>query len=121
MGELTALLDGTRHGDRAALDSLFALMYDELHRLAHARLARSERPAQLDTTSLLHESYLRLLRAGQLDVADKAHFLAYSAKVMRSIIVDYARKCHAERRGGAPRKSRSIPISRSRWRPPKPS
>ena len=100
MSQLTALLDAAKGGDRAALDNLFSLMYAELHRLAHLRLTRSERPALLDTTSLLHESYLRFLKAGELDVVDRAHFLAYAAKVMRSIIVDFARKRQAERRGG---------------------
>jgi ECF sigma factor len=76
MGQLTSLLDAARRGDRAALDDLFSLMYPELHHLAHMRLTRGERPGQLDTTSLLHESYLRLLNAGQLDVVDRSHFLA---------------------------------------------
>jgi RNA polymerase sigma factor (TIGR02999 family) len=101
MGELTALLDAARQGDRQALDRLFSLMYADLHRLAHLRLTRSERPTQLDTTALLHESYLRFVGLGQLDVADKGHFLGYAAKVMRSIIIDFARKRLAERRGGS--------------------
>jgi RNA polymerase sigma factor (TIGR02999 family) len=100
MSQLTALLDAAKRGDRAALDELFSLMYAELHQLAHMRLTRSERPTQLDTTSLLHESYLRFLKAGQLDVVDRSHFLAYAAKVMRSIVVDFARQRQAERRGG---------------------
>ena len=100
MSQLTVLLDAARRGDRTALDDLFSLMYAELHRLAHLRLMRNERSTQLDTTSLLHESYLRFLNAGQLDVADRSHFLAYAVKVMRSIVVDFARKGQAERRGG---------------------
>jgi RNA polymerase sigma factor (TIGR02999 family) len=98
--QLTALLDAARRGDKAALDDLFSLMYAELHQLAHIRLTRDQRSAQLDTTSLVHESYLRCLKAGQLDVEDRAHFLGYAAKVMRSIIVDFARQRRAERHGG---------------------
>jgi RNA polymerase sigma factor (TIGR02999 family) len=98
--ELTALLQAARRGDKAALDDLFSLMYAELHQLAHNRLSRNKRTPQLDTTSLVHESYLRCVKAGQLDVEDRAHFLAYAAKVMRSIIVDFARRRHAERHGG---------------------
>ena len=100
IANLKALLDAARGGDRGALDELFSLMYSELHRLAHARLTRNERHVQLDTTSLVHESYLRCLKAGQLDVVDRSHFLAYAAKVMRSIVVDLARQRQAERRGG---------------------
>lgn len=102
-GEITnlkVLLDAARAGDRPALDELFSLMYSELHQLAHARLTRDERPVQLDTTSLVHESYLRCLKAGQLNVVDRSHFLAYAAKVMRSIVVDLARQRRAERHGG---------------------
>ena len=98
--QLTALLQAARRGDKAALDELFSLMYAELHQLAHIRLSRNERTAQLDTTSLVHESYVRCEKAGQLDVEDRAHFLAYAAKVMRSIIVDFARQRRAERHGG---------------------
>jgi RNA polymerase sigma factor (TIGR02999 family) len=98
--ELKALLDAARCGDKAALDELFSLLYRELHQLAHARLARDRHTQQLDTTSLVHESYLRCLKAGALDVVDRAHFLAYAAKVMRSIVVDVARRRQAECRGG---------------------
>jgi RNA polymerase sigma factor (TIGR02999 family) len=97
---LKALLDAARSGDKAALGELFSLTYSELHRLAHARLTRGQRPMQLDTTSLVHESYLRCLKVGQLNVVDRSHFLAYAAKVMRSIVVDVARQRQAERHGG---------------------
>jgi RNA polymerase sigma factor (TIGR02999 family) len=98
--ELKSLLDAARRGEKPALDELFALMYRELHHLAHARLARDRASPVLDTTSLVHESYLRCLKAHALDLADRAHFLAYAAKVMRSIVVDVARSLQAERRGG---------------------
>ena len=99
IGELKGLLDAARRGERSALDELFSLLYRELHQLAHARLARNK-GSPLDTTSLLHESYLRCLKARSLDVVDRSHFLAYAAKVMRSIVVDVARQRQAERHGG---------------------
>src|SRR5262245_62435898 len=101
MSQITLLLDAVKHGDRDALDDLFSLLSSDLHHLAYVRLMGGARPAMLDTTSLVHESYLRFLKAGHVEVADKSHFLAYSAKVMRSIIVDFARKRAADRRGGA--------------------
>jgi RNA polymerase sigma factor (TIGR02999 family) len=75
--------------------------YTELRRLARARLARGGRHTLLDTTALVHESFLRLQRAGDLPVNDSEHFLAYAAKTMRSVVVDYARRRNAERHGGA--------------------
>lgn len=73
--------------------------YMELHRLARARLAAGGRYTLLDTTALVHESFLRLQRADHV-VDDSQHFLAYAAATMRSVIVDYVRKRKAERRGG---------------------
>jgi RNA polymerase sigma factor (TIGR02999 family) len=75
-------------------------MYQELHSLAHARLKQSSRIRPLDTTELVHESYLRLLKSSRVDITDRAHFFAYAAKVMRSIIVDFVRLRRAERWGG---------------------
>jgi RNA polymerase sigma factor (TIGR02999 family) len=81
-------------------EELFSVLYDDLRRLAHQRLRRSEPITLLDTTSLVHETYLRVFRASTLDVSERARFLAYAARVMRSIIVDFVRRRHAERRGG---------------------
>jgi RNA polymerase sigma factor (TIGR02999 family) len=78
---------------------LFELMYADLRRIAHARL-RDGRPDTLDTTSLVHESYLKLVGQQALPVTDRHHFFAYAARVMRSVIVDMARARLAERRGG---------------------
>jgi RNA polymerase sigma factor (TIGR02999 family) len=79
---------------------LFAIMYQDLRRLAHVRLQRNEPITLLDTTSLVHETYLRVLKSGQVDAAERPRFLAYAAQVMRSVIVDFIRLRHAERRGG---------------------
>ena len=79
---------------------LFAELYDDLRRLAHARLQRNEAITLLDTTSLVHETFLRVLKAGQIESSERTRFMAYAARVMRSIIVDFVRKRHAERHGG---------------------
>jgi len=100
MRELAGLLHAARQGDRAAIDQLCALLYQDLHQIAHARLQRHERMLLLNTTVLVHESYLRLLHAGHLNVTDRSHFLAYAARVMRAIIVDFVRQRLAHRRGG---------------------
>jgi RNA polymerase sigma factor (TIGR02999 family) len=79
---------------------LFAALYQDIRRLAHARLQRNEPMTLLDTTSLVHETFLRIVKAGRVEAAERPRFLAYTAQVMRSIIVDSVRQRHAERRGG---------------------
>jgi RNA polymerase sigma factor (TIGR02999 family) len=88
------------HGGSEATQELFALLYQDLRRLAHARLQRNEPITLLDTTSLVHETYLRVLKSGRVEVLERPRFLAYAAQVMRSVIVDFVRQRHAERRGG---------------------
>ena len=100
MGELTQLLQAMREGEGGAVDRMFALTYAELRDLAHKRVQLSNPVTVLDTTSLVHECYLRLVRLGQLNAKDRSHFLAYSARVMRSIVVDLMRQRLAQRRGG---------------------
>jgi RNA polymerase sigma factor (TIGR02999 family) len=74
--------------------------YDEMRRLARARLAGGGGYTLLDTTALVHESFLRLQRVNHIQVNDSQHFLAYAASTMRSVVVDYVRQRKAERRGG---------------------
>jgi RNA polymerase sigma factor (TIGR02999 family) len=100
MGEFTQFLKDAKAGDQSAINAIFELTYRELHALAHARLQRGGKITVLDTTSLVHECYLRLTRTGQLEVRDRPHFMCYAARAMRSIAVDYARRRHAQRRGG---------------------
>jgi RNA polymerase sigma factor (TIGR02999 family) len=100
MAELALLLEGVRQGDRQAVDELFATLYGDFRQIAHARLRKSAPLTLVETTVLVNESYLRLVRAGKLAVNDRIHFLAYAARVMRSIIVDLVRERMAERRGG---------------------
>lgn len=99
-GDLTALLVRAREGDAAAIDELFAESYPMLQRLARARLAGHRRTPTLDTGSLVHEAYLRFVSSGRLRIEDRVHFQRWVGRVMRSVIVDLARKRLTERRGG---------------------
>lgn len=83
-----------------AVDALFAAAYRDLRRMAHARLRDGGRNTLLDTTVLVHESYLRLARVPDLQFPDRAHFLAYAGRAMRSIIVDLVRQRASERADG---------------------
>jgi RNA polymerase sigma factor (TIGR02999 family) len=98
---LTDLIHRAQRGDGAAVDSLFQSVYPELRRMAAARLRRHRRNTLLDTTELVHESYMRFVQAGRLAVEDRAHFMGYAGKIMRSVIVDTVRERQAQRRGGA--------------------
>lgn len=82
------------------LDAVFAEHYDELRRMARARLAGGGRNTVLDTTSLVHESFLRLCGLDEQTFPDRARFFVYAGKVMRSVIVDLARQRKALRHGG---------------------
>ncbi len=97
----TAQLGLARGGDRAASDSLFAPVYDQHHRLAHAQLAaHGSAGATLNTTVLVHEAYLRLAGPAGITAEDRAHFFNLAARVMRHVIVDFARRRDADKRGG---------------------
>jgi len=100
MGQVTLLLSAIGQGQQEALGQLYELLYPELRRLAHSRIRRSGDITLLDTTSLVHESYLRFEKSGALALADRAQFMAYAARVMRSVVVDAVRHRQAERRGG---------------------
>ncbi len=100
MSELTVLLAAARQGDEHAAGQAFTLLYKDLHQLARARLRQHRTMTLLDTTSLVHEAYLRVVGTASLVVEDRHHFFAYAARVMRSVIVDFARARVAERRGG---------------------
>jgi RNA polymerase sigma factor (TIGR02999 family) len=89
-----------KRGARSTLAECLPVFYDEMRRLARSRLAGGHYTL-LDTTGLVHESFLRLQRVKNIDVNDTQHFLAYAASTMRSVVVDYVRQRSAERRGGA--------------------
>jgi RNA polymerase sigma factor (TIGR02999 family) len=85
------MLERLRAGDESALPELVGALYDELHRIA-ARQLRGERPSHtLQATALVHEAYLKLIGDKQRGFADRAHFLAVASRVMRQVLVDYAR------------------------------
>jgi RNA polymerase sigma factor (TIGR02999 family) len=99
-GDVTGLLIKLRQGDKSALDTLIPLVYGELRRVASARL-RGERPGQsLQTTALVHETYLRFVDLHRLTLENRTHFFAVAARLMRQILVDHARRAHADKRGG---------------------
>jgi len=98
--QVAALLAAVRRGEAGAAEQLFGLLYPDLRQLAHGRLRRSGKFTLLDTTELVHESYLRLYKAGSLEAGDKGQFMAYAARVMRSVVVDFVRRREADRRGG---------------------
>jgi RNA polymerase sigma factor (TIGR02999 family) len=98
--EITALLVAMREGDAVARDRLFRLVYQELHARAHRQLSRSRPGDTLSTTALVHETYLKLVGSAHQTYLDRTHFLAVAARAMRQILVDYARRRVAEKRGG---------------------
>jgi RNA polymerase sigma factor (TIGR02999 family) len=97
---LTNLLALAAQGERAALDRVFEVLYPDLRRIAHARLREQGGVAHLNTTALVHESFLRLIGVSELALADRRHFFTYAAKTMRHIIIDFAREHLSQRRGG---------------------
>ena len=102
MIDVTALLRRAREEQgNAALNEIVEALYPDLHRMARARLAKNGTLTLLDTTSMLHETYERLCKSAQIDAECSGQYMAYASRVMRSVIVDFARKRSAERRGGA--------------------
>ncbi len=97
---ITRLLQQAAEGDRAALDQVYSSLYPELKRVARSRLRQQGRGDSMGTTTLLHESFIRLVHASNLRLQDRRHFFAYAARTMRHIIIDSAREHLADRRGG---------------------
>ncbi len=96
---VTALLRAYREGDRQAFDRLVALVYGDLRRIARAQLRRGPAPRTLDTTGLVHEAWLKLAGASGAAYQDRGHFLAVAARAMRQVVIDYARRKLAAKRG----------------------
>ena len=99
--QITRLLASVRNGDRRAIDSVFNLVYAELHQSARRQLARARPGQTLNTTVLVHEAYLKLVDSASANWADRGHFFAVAAKAMRQIIIDYARQASRKKRGGS--------------------
>ena len=97
--DITQWLSAARDGDRVALDRVLATLYRELHSMARRQLG-NQNGHTLDATGLVHEAYLRLVGRADAQFEDRAHFFAYAASAMRSVVVDYARQRLAVKRGG---------------------
>jgi len=97
--ELDALIQRADNADPAAVDALFALLYQELHRLAEASLRRVGGSLTLGATTLLHEAYLNITGRDEVAFPDRARFLAYGSRAMRGLVIDYARRRQAKKRG----------------------
>lgn len=102
-GDVTQLLVAYREGDRGAFDRLVPLVYEDLRRIARGHLRRWRPGETLDTTALVHEAYLKLVDQSRADWRDRSHFLAVCARAMRHVVVDYARRRAAAKRGGGAR------------------
>ena len=97
-GPISQLLDKWRAGDSEALSALVPLVYADLRRLAHRYLQQQRPDHTLQSTALVHEAYLRLAKQEKMRFENRAHFFAVSARMMRQILVDYARNQHAAKR-----------------------
>ena len=104
MNEVTQVLDRIQKGEPSAAEALFALVYDELRKLAAGHMANEALGHTLDATALVHEAYLRLVGpAGDRTFANRRHFFAAAAEAMRRILVDSARRKQALKRGAGPK------------------
>lgn len=96
----TELLVRLKKGEEGIYDKLYPLIYEELKQLAYAHMSRQEPDHTLTKTELVHEAYLKMIDQTKIDFTDKSHFLAIASRCMRQILIDYARKKHAKKRGG---------------------
>jgi len=96
--EFSLLLQAWSQGNKSALDRLIPMVYDELHRLAHHYLAMEKAGHSLQTSALVNEAYIRLVDASRMHWRDRAHFFGIAAKLMRQILVDFARKRSYQKR-----------------------
>src|SRR5678810_1445093 len=100
--QITQLLAEWRDGNQSALDELYPLVYDELRRLARRDMSRERKGHTLQTTALINEAYVRLVDQKNVQWANRSHFFAISAQIMRRILIDHARRhAYAKRGGGA--------------------
>ena len=98
--DLTTLLASAEQGDRAAADALFTALYEELRRMARRELSRRGAGVTLGATTLLHTAYLDISGREGAAFPDRNRFMAYASRVMRGLIIDYARSRQAQKRGG---------------------
>ncbi|NGP89471.1 sigma-70 family RNA polymerase sigma factor [Fodinibius halophilus] len=98
--DTTKLLLRLGEGEQGIYDQLYPIVYEELRRLAYAQMRRQASDHTLSKTELVHEAYLKMINQSQVNYNDKSHFLAVASHCMRQILIDYARKKQAEKRGG---------------------
>lgn len=103
MGDVTQLLAEWVQGDRGALDQLMPIVYSELRKIAGSYLRRERAGHTLQSTALVHEAWLRLVKQDAASFAGRRQFFALAARMMREILVDHARRANAEKRGGGAR------------------
>ena len=101
--DITDLLIAHRQGDQRAFERLVPLVYEDLRRIAHHQLARHRRDTVLDTTALVHETYLKMVDQTRVEAGDRTHFLAIASRAVRQVIVDHARTQQAVKRGSGRR------------------
>jgi RNA polymerase sigma factor (TIGR02999 family) len=97
---MSSLIASAESGDRRAADALFASLYSELHGMARRQLARQGGGVTIGATTLLHEAYLDISSRDGTTFPDRGRFMAYASRVMRGLIIDYARRRQAQKRGG---------------------
>ncbi len=98
-GEITRLLDSWAHGDASAVDRLAPLVYDQLHQLAQSLLRNERADHALQGTALVNEMFQQFMKLRKVSLRDRSHFYTFSAKLMRRLLVDYARQAKAIKRG----------------------
>jgi RNA polymerase sigma-70 factor (ECF subfamily) len=103
--EISALLHAWSSGDESALARLMPIVYDELHQLAHSYMKRERSGHTLQTTALVNEAYMRLVNANAVMWQDRAHFFGIAARLMRRVLVDFARTRGYQKRGGKLKKA----------------
>ena len=97
---ISSLMEAAERGDSLAVDALFSTLYRELRRLAKQELGRVGAPVTVGATSLLHRAYIEIAARDGASFPDRARFMGYAARVMRGLIIDYARSRGAQKRGG---------------------
>lgn len=109
--DITGLLRRWSSGDEEAFERLLPLVYDDLRAIAHHRLESERAEHTLQTTALVHEAYLRLVDADDIDWNDRAHFFAIASKLVRRVLVEHARRRNAAKRGGGATRVQLTPAS----------
>lgn len=108
---MTVLIDRSASGHEASREELLRLVYAELKRRAHQQRGKWHGNLTMNTTALVHESYMKLLGPGSAHFRNRGHFMATASRAMRQVLVDYARRSRAERRGGQEQRVDSDPDS----------